>query len=445
MQHRMVACEIYRRSLMALALAGLSISLLITGCESSGTGSARSVSLAEFSRADAPAKAPDAAAQTAPTEATDETAATVSRPGEDADQPTSMPIELGAASDPEEDARRRDAAVADAIAARDSDRDNRRVVVDSLVGQVNGRPIFADEFFVPIEDRLMAMADELSPRDFERQATQIIGQHLQNLLLNELFLAEAESQLTEDQRRGLFAMMRYWQEETIAEFGGTRSAAERRLAEMEGMTVSEFLEARRDVALLQELQRKRIEPRIAVSWRDIEREYQRRFHEFNPPATISISRIRLHTERDAALIEEVQRRIDAGEPFAQIAADVGEEDGGAWQTFEVEDDGIEGVALAESVRQHLVGLEVGETTKPVALGSSTWWLHIADYDQPEGRDIYDPDVQRSLRARLRNQRYNEEMDRYSRHLFERGVFDERETMMRKLLEIAMRRYAPSGF
>ena len=443
MPQRMVACTIYCGSHLALASAGLSIAILLTGCQSSGAGAARSVSLAEFSRSGA-AAAPDPVAGHTSTEETDEPASTVTRPDEQADRPTSMPIELGAASDPEEDDRRRAAAVADAIAAGGSDRDNRRIVVESLVGQVNGRPIFADEFFLPIEDRLVAMADQLTPRDFEQQAAQIIGQHLQNLLLNELFLAEAESQLTEEQRQGLFAMMRYWQEETIAEFGGTRSAAERRLAEMEGMTVSEFLDARRDVALLQELQRRRIEPRITVSWRDIEREYQRRFHEFNPPATISIARIRLHTERDAALIEEVQRRIDRGEPFAQIATDVGEEDGGAWQTFEVDDEGIEGIALAESVRRQLVGLGVGETTQPVALGSSTWWLHIADYEQPAGQDIYDPDVQRSLRARLRNQRYNEEMERYSRHLFERGVFDERETMMRKLLEIAMRRYAPPG-
>jgi len=260
---------------------------------------------------------------------------------------------------------------------------------------------------------------------------------------NELFLADARAQLTTQEQQGLFAWMRAMREQEILAGGGTQTAAARRLQEQHGMTMEEYLSARRDGALLQKLREERIRPRVIVSWRDIEREYQRRFHEFNPPATMKVSRIRLSTERDAELVEFVKEQLAAGTPFAEIAAEVGAADGGAWQQFEIGEEGVDGLQLSESILNHLRGLDVGQTSEPFEIGASTWWLHVAEIIQPKGRSLYEPEVQRMLHDAIENRRLNQELNRYMQSLIADGVEEKLDKMRERLLIIAYERYGPA--
>lgn len=317
-----------------------------------------------------------------------------------------------------------------------------RFVVDSLIGQINGRPIYADSFFQPIEDQLRAIAARTGQREFLSQANEVITQHLGQIVRNELFLADARAQLSQQQQQGLFAWMRAMREQTILEGGGTATAARQRLQDQQGMTMDEYLAARRDMALLHKLQEERITPRVIVSWRDIEREYDRLYHEFNPPARMKVLRIRLSTERDAGLIETATEKLAAGANFTDVAEAVGIPDGGAWQQFQLDEEGVDGLQLSESIKQHLRGLDVGETSEPFEVGSSTWWLHVAEIDQPEGRSLYDPEIQRMLHDRIWQRRFNEELNRYITSLFAEGVEDELDKMRERLLIIAFERYGP---
>jgi hypothetical protein len=85
---------------------------------------------------------------------------------------------------------------------------------------------------------------------------------------------------------------------------------------------------------------------------------------------------------------------------------------------------------------------VGDTTEPFEIGSSTWWLHIAEIKRPERRSLYEPEVQRTLNGYLREVRRMEEQDRFLRSLLDEAIYDELEQMEQRLLRIAMRRYAP---
>lgn len=318
------------------------------------------------------------------------------------------------------------------------------VIVDSLIGQVNGRPIFADEFFRPIEDELIAQSRQMTQSQFMQHARAVVEQRLDEVVMNELFLAEAEAGLSQEEQRGLFAFMKMFQEETIAESGGLEGLTRAEL-ELEDITLEQYIEAERNRRLIQKLIFEKIRPRVIVSWRDIEREYERRRDEFNPPAEVTLSRIRLSTERDAAQIADVQTRLDAGETFADVAASLGLENGGKWQTFRTGPGGIDAIELNEDIKKHLIGLKQGDTTQPFQVGEtnpSTWWLHVTEVKQPPARDIYDPDVQRSLNDYLYNVRFNEQFMHYRQTLFQRGIFDELDDMRDRLLAIAIVRYGP---
>jgi len=313
------------------------------------------------------------------------------------------------------------------------------VIVDSLVGHVNGRPVFADDFLEPIEDRLLRAAEDTSGVEREQVFRLIINDWLQDVVTNELLLAEAEASLSFDEQRGLFAWLSMMYDEEIRRGGGTRSGAERR-RQQSGEDLDQYLGDQKDMVLIHQLQQSKIQPRVIVSWRDIEREYQRRYAEFNPPASVTLARIRLSPVTQAAAVDGVKARLAAGEPFPEIAEELGFADGGVWETFEMGPGGITDIVVSDDMKQALAGLKEGDTSAPITMGSSTLWLHVVEMQSPAARSIYDPAVQIGLRNAIRARRANTEWFRYVNSLLERGVYDELEDMAERLHRIAMLRY-----
>ena len=296
------------------------------------------------------------------------------------------------------------------------------VIVDSLVGHVNGRPIFADEFLEPIEDRLLRAAEEHRGVDLQRTFLLIINEWLKEIVLNELILAESEASLSEQEQMGLFAMLNRVYDEEIRKGGGTKSGAESR-RRREGDELDQYLGKQKDLVLIDHIRLAKIQPRVVVTWRDIEREYQRRYEEFNPAATVTLARIRVNTETQAALIEDVTNRLAAGESFGLIAEEQGFGDGGLWETFQAGPGGIADIDVSPVMKEALTGLVAGDTSPPFQLGSGTLWLHVVSLEQPRSRSIYDPSVQIGLRNAIRAQRSQIEWQRYIDSLLEEGIHD----------------------
>src|SRR5690606_38316882 len=59
---------------------------------------------------------------------------------------------------------------------------NERLAVDQLVGQINGRPVFANEFFASMDARLRQEATRLSNREWFAMAKKDIEAELWNRL-----------------------------------------------------------------------------------------------------------------------------------------------------------------------------------------------------------------------------------------------------------------------
>ena len=314
------------------------------------------------------------------------------------------------------------------------------VIVDSLVGHVNGRPIFADEFLEPIEDRLLRASEQHSGVDLEQTFQRIINEWLRETVLNELILAESEASLTEQEQMGLFAMLNRAYDEEIRKGGGTKSGAERR-RQREGDELDQYLGKQKDLVLIDRIRMAKIQPRVVVTWRDVEREYQRYYEDFNPAATVTLARIRVSTETQAALIEDVTRSLAAGESFAAIAEELGFRDGGRLKPLEAGPGGITDIEVSPEMKEALTGLVAGDTSPPFQLGSGTLWLHVVALEQPRSRSIYDPDVQMRLKSAIRLQRSQIEWKRYTDSLLKDGVHDDLEQMADRLFEIARSRYA----
>ena len=312
--------------------------------------------------------------------------------------------------------------------------------VEGLVGQINGRPVFADEFLLPLEDRILRIVAERPLAQAVRDVDRLVVLRFDEYINSELIIAEAESMLSAEQQQGVLAWLTSVQEQTITDRGGTRDSAANSIEDEFGISLDEFIAQRRSVALAQDLLRKRVQPRAIVSWRDVEQAYRRNYETYNPPATILIGRLRFHRERQSEKVQEASRLFAEGLDFPQVCERMEITDGGEWLEIELPADGIAGTSLASAVKSRLDLESPGKVTESLEQGVFVSWFSVIGVKKQPGRSLYDPVVQLSLEGEMAGLRYAQEQDRYLSSLKDRWVAGDIDQMRKRLLLIARVRY-----
>lgn len=316
-----------------------------------------------------------------------------------------------------------------------------RWVVDGLVGQVNGRPIFASEFLAPLEDHLLRKVAELPREAAAKEISRLVAERFDQLINNELVIAEAEAGLTPEMQQGLFAFLKDMRERTVAELGGSNASATSALMEELGIGLDEFMARRRDELLAGELLRGRIDKRVIVSWRDVEREYAKQAARFSALSIIGIGRISLKST-DADQVAAARTAFAEGKPFTEVAKMLGVKDDGAWREFPVGN--VDATDLSAEVKDALRGLAVGAPSKELTKdGSVAWYSVVATANRPAA-SIYDPAVQLELRSMIAGRRRMEQQSIYLKSLRDRWVTADIDQMRVRLQSIAVTRYVPGA-
>lgn len=323
-------------------------------------------------------------------------------------------------------------------------RPGQTVIVDSLIGQVNGRPIFADEILSPLMSQLNAEYKKRPWADFRMVLVQLVSQQIEAVLRNELFLAEARASMSEQEQMGFLAWMQNFRGEEIGRRGGVQSEANSQMLAEEGKTIDEYVKQQEEQALIQHLLSKRVHPNAAVSWREVERAWSQQEGDFNKKSTVTLGRIRLRTEGNEEQLKLIQAEFDAGDPFAVVAASAGMPDGGVWETFEMGPGGVADIELAEFYKPHLEGLEPGQTSASFERGPRTMWISVIDVVQPEVHSLFDMEIQQSLYQEISNRRYYEAQDEFVSSLMQKGIYDDLQAMQQKLIDIALSRFLDRG-
>jgi hypothetical protein len=318
----------------------------------------------------------------------------------------------------------------------------RPVIVDSLIGQVNGQPIYADEVLAPLMDRLAAMYEERPEAIFRREMYNLVEQELRGYVQNELIVAESRASLSSEEQTGLLAFMDKIREDAVRKRGGVVHEAERRLLEEEGKTIDEYIDSERQKVLIQELLRDKIAPKTLVSWRDIERAYRASRRELQPSPTATLGRIRLKTVGNEARIALISKELAAGEPFDVVARQAGMTDDGRWQTFELPASGLSDISLAPFYAPGLEEIRDGGTSQAFERGSWTMWISLLEVTRPPIRTLDDPDVQRMLQQQLVMARSQRAEGQYVYELLQRGIHDEIVLMVNRAFQIANSRFPP---
>ena len=313
--------------------------------------------------------------------------------------------------------------------------------IESLIGQINGRPVYAGKFMTSIEDRILRLVAENPPGNAQRLIEKLIQDRFQQYINNELIISEAEGMLSPEMQAGIFAWIQSIQEQTVAGNGGNRTSATQSIEDQFGMNMEQYLKEKRDEALASDLLRRRVEPRTIVSWRDVERQYSMLEKEFNPEPRITIGRIRLQVS-DQLEIQNVQERFKRGETFAQVATALNVPDGGKWQQYPLPKNGLAGLELADDIKKILLAVENGQVTEELRKGSTATWYCVTNVQEQATRSIFESALQRSIRRGLKEQRGAYERNRYLASLRDRWVTNDIDQMTKRLIVIAWERYLP---
>jgi hypothetical protein len=315
------------------------------------------------------------------------------------------------------------------------------VPVDAMVGHINGRPLFASEFFEPMEARLRTEAERMTPEQWLRFAREQVQLALRDRIRDELLLAELESGLSPEERTGLLAFVGRLRENIISENRGSESIANQRLMTEEGLTLDQKVLQERNRMLVREQLRRAVADRVFVSWREVRQAYEREKDVLDPPP---IATLRMVWAVDDAAADAIAARLAAGEGIGAIAVD------SAVNAYQPATGGVRTVTLNPDapfednaffappvLNDAARTLSVGETVGPIDYNDRTVWLHLESIDD-DGMSLYEAQLQ--LHEALVGQRFGEAQTEYFSRLVERGSLSDIEQMERRLFQLAAERY-----
>ncbi|MEX0886267.1 MAG: peptidylprolyl isomerase [Phycisphaeraceae bacterium] len=328
------------------------------------------------------------------------------------------------------------AATAPAAEATGVDADTDRYQLDAMVGQVNGRPIFARRVLGPIEEQLASLGRGLPEPVFREEVAGLIADQLEQLVTHALILGEAERDLSDRERQGVAHMVHQHERELIRRHGrGSRAVADTVLRDRTGRNLDQSLRDFREQIIVDRHVRTNLWPRINVTRRHIARHYEENRETYQPPA---VRTLRLVVVGDATEASAVRERIDAGETFADVAADGSLNAYRAHAGGRIEVRGDQPLAH-DALNAAMRALEVGEHVGPIEAGGSYWFVSLENIEQAPGRSLRD--VQLEIAARLERQQFDRLSRRYRDALYEAGSYNSIPEMAHALLEIAVVRHA----
>lgn len=320
----------------------------------------------------------------------------------------------------------------------------RATLVDVKVGDINGKPVYANAFLDDIADQLKAQTSTLRRDEWRTFAKEQIETKLTLQIRDELLRAEAVSNFSPEQRQGFFSFMRGVQQRVESQNQGSRAATDARLEATEGMSLDQYMRKREQEELIGFQLREKIDKRVSIPWRDIKQEYDRYFDTFNPAPRARFRLIQVANESPAALAAFEAARANGVAP-AEIAADKAinryKPQVGGLEEREIKGDRATATLFGnEALNTAARTMAVGELVGPIAVGETVSFLFLEAVVE-KSRTLYE--AQMDIESVLRRRRSAEATERYIANLRARAVVSSTQEMTRELLAVATARFWPT--
>lgn len=314
------------------------------------------------------------------------------------------------------------------------------VFVEAKVGEINGTPVFASEFFDDqFEGRLRANAATLTPTKWQQFAANAIRVKLDTLITEALLTQEGRSMLSPQQEQGLLFFLNRWEKQLQSRNMGSSQALRRSMSEQ-----GETLEGRRD------LQRQRmlrfqvidsITKSVQVTPADISRTYRQQYGSFHY-GTVLYRQIQISADQTENILN-VTLALEGGDPFVEIASQ-------EWNGYRRDSGGLRDAKeysgdyeTAELFSQPALNvtaqaLAPGAWAGPIDLnGTHMVWLYCEELDRT---DISQYEAQLHIGIKLEELEKSQLISQFVENLRDRASFTDEQIMIRQLLQIAFERF-----
>lgn len=314
-------------------------------------------------------------------------------------------------------------------------------VVDQMVGQINGKPIYADEFFKTMDARLRQEAARLPLQKWVAQVKKDVGGALWDEVRDQLYLSEFQTSLTQEQRMGVRAFIEDLRHNIQRSYGGSSEVANEKLQQQEGVTLRQKVQNEADQEFIRAQLRSSIAQRIQVSFKDIQLYYQQNYDRFHPVpvAVFRVIRVPLSSTKR---VDEVESRLASGESPVDVAADLSD-----WATddhnmyrIKIGEGGFAKTTFwgAEALNTATQALKPGQITPRIDVGSRAWWIYLDDIDAPPSQTLYEAQVE--IEQEIQNARFAQEQQRYLKSLMSKANMTRFDEMVKRLVAYAVERY-----
>jgi hypothetical protein len=308
-------------------------------------------------------------------------------------------------------------------------------LVDSKVGDLNGLPVLARTWLEPMGDRLRAESRGLPRTDWQTFAATEIHARLVGDLRDELYLAEARSNLTAQEKAGLRVFLKRFEKDIIRSAYGSETRANQQMQRAAGVDLEAVKREREKRILIQTQMQQKVWDRVQVTWRDLELEYERNFEKYNPNPRAVFRQIRVPSA-DADAVAAITEALEDS-PFPTVADS--DPHGTKSPVVREIENGYENTVFfgIDALQAAAVGLSPGELAGPIDDAPFTYWIYL-DRIESESRSLYE--VQQELRQQITNTRREEEASRYLLRLFERAGISGLNHLVFRLVVIAEKWY-----
>jgi hypothetical protein len=324
------------------------------------------------------------------------------------------------------------------------------VLAEAMVGQINGRPVFANEILTPLDGELRARAEEIKDETGARRwlslAVQRIRQRVESRVQDELLLAEARARLSPEERAGLLNFLNTLRDAVTARAGGSEAQAEREIVRETGeANLDEFLKVERDKALARRLADQAIEPNVRVSWRKVERTHEEMAAESanrGPTATVRIVVVNARDEELVELVRNASKDTLRFEAVARSEANAYKRESAGIESRPL-DKPFEQVTFSGSaaLQAAISKLQAGQATDPIQLSPRSPFVAIARREadfKPTVADLEEAQIE--IRTQLTSSKRREETQEFFRQVLGRGSFTPMDRMSQELVLLAADRY-----
>lgn len=289
------------------------------------------------------------------------------------------------------------------------------------VGEVSGRPIYTDRVLADLMDRLRAEAKQprMTRDAWQKSARDQIKLAIERAQVQDLLAAEGRANLQEGQKQGLRSFIAERAAEQDRRYRGSQELRARALAN-EGLSEQQWLRREESEVLARQQMNETLDRRVRVTWPEIRIAYERDREKFNPPPKAKVRLISVDAD-DAGAVAEIQRALEAGSSFADVALDERNTsfraEGGLMQGEQV----LDGETFEDERLNAAIGkLKEREWTRePVVIGfqiegkprREAVWIYIEALES-KARPLTDPLVQMEITRDLTQRKRLEELDRY---------------------------------